>query len=53
MLNEYKVLVTIFTNEDLTKEVIEQEVFDLLTNGGGLLSEDSLNAHSVQVVLAE
>lgn len=50
---EYRVLVTIFTNEAITKEGIEQEVSDLLTNGGGLFSENSLDAHSVQVTLVE
>lgn len=53
MLNEYKILVTVFTNEDLTKEVIEQELSSLLTQGGGLMSEDSLDAHSVTVLLME
>lgn len=53
MLNEYEVRVTILTNEDLTKDEIEQEISSLLTQGGGLMSEDSLDAHSVTVLLVE
>lgn len=53
MLNEYKILVTVFTNEDLTKDEIEQEISSLLTQGGGLMGDDSLDAHSVIVLLME
>lgn len=53
MLNEYKILVTVFTNEDLTKDEIEQEISSLLTQGGGLMGDDSLDAHSVTVLLME
>ena len=53
MLNEYKVLVTIFTKEVLTKEVIEQEVTDLLTAGGGVFDRNSLDAKSINVLLED
>lgn len=53
MLTEVKVLVTLYTRGPVSKEVVEQEIIDLLTASGGVLSDDSLGADSVNAKFLE
>lgn len=48
-----RVMVEITMRDDLTQEVIEQEIDDLLSAGGGIYSSDSLDAEEFRVQLVE
>lgn len=48
-----RVMVEITMSEELTQEVIEHEVYDLLTHNGAVFSSESLDAESVRVQMVE
>ena len=47
-----KVTVTLLFKEEVTDEVVENELYEILYNGG-IFSEESINAHSLTVEVEE